>query len=150
MKIGDQPDVSVISNNLLERMRQAHEEAGAAAIGEGKALDDFTVPDPALFETVEAHAREVDRDELEARLLVLARDMLDDKYHTPTEAREAVVEMIIDEQYGPHLPPEEHDQFVETLQNALVDDPRFTTQVDQMLIHAARCLGGGDKEQACD
>lgn len=114
-------------------MREAHAEARTEAsdTANGPALESF--PRGATLQ-----------DPIEVELLNLARSVLAEELLDPTELRERVLDLIIAEQSFPEAQDEDHEEFVATMRSAFGDDPQFAHQVDQMLIHGARCLG---KEQ---
>ncbi|MBA2660961.1 MAG: hypothetical protein H0U74_01595 [Bradymonadaceae bacterium] len=140
MKIGNNPpNITEISDNLLERMQDAHQEAKASTSPHSCAtkIDLECLPD---IEAVPTESGE--QAQIEAKLLMVAQSLLTDDYSmTPTEVRESVVEIIVDQKFGDMLDAVERRRVADTLKEALVDDPGFSAEVDDMLILAARKLG---------
>lgn len=142
MKIGNNSNFnsSHITENLLQRMREAHAEARTEAAAGRRVVVAGQASLPELENASRAETS-VDQQKLQARLLAIAGDALDEKYATPTDIREAVVDAILDERFGDSVKGIEREHVSNTLKASLVDDPQFSRQVDNMLILAARKLG---------
>lgn len=137
MKLGNSQQQGSTSPGLIERMREAHAE-GRAAVGARATSSDkevaITAPTPTFPPTCPP-------DPLAGKLLEFARALLDNKSGSDSALRETILELFITAQANPIVLDSDREEYIDTMKSALIDDPGFSHQVDQMLIHAARILG---------
>jgi hypothetical protein len=124
MKIGQN-----LQAPLFEKMHKAHADAAktpTAAPFAPKDVDtcrtpDATLPAPPLRTAVSA----------------IAQKILDGQIKAPEQARSQVLQAIISDRWGDKLSPTQHRAISKALEQALLDDPNFSQEIDQMLILAA-------------
>ncbi len=135
---------------LFAQMRKAHTERKQEVAGAG----DFSItqahksPQASTPEVSSASAAQGTRPaegvpKLERSVMEIARKVLDGQVRQPAEARQQVIAAIVDERYGAIVPPSQRPQLMAALEFTLAEDPKFTQEVDRMLILAARDLATG-------
>lgn len=121
---------------LLTRMREAHAAEVADAtppIAQGTAAPRAAVAGAARDAASVAPAPPVAR-----AILGVAREVIQGHITSPDAARGAVIDAIVEHQYGHLL--EGDTATVNMVKLSLLDDPQLQREVDDMLIHAARDL----------
>lgn len=142
MKVGNNPNTGAVQgDDLLGRMRQAHDEEVAAATGNDAASGAEASTETLSLEEAQQAAATDQADRLERGMLKTARDVLESKFEQPGEVREAVVDSIVDARYGAFVEGEHRQDIVDSVKETLSNDVAFRSEVDNMLIHAARRLG---------
>ena len=128
-------------DDLIHHMREVHAEAAKAATGP-------TPPEThAPLEEVEPasleHIDGVDAaDPVQRRLMETARCVLNGDFEGDVqEVRASVVDEIFDEDWKGRLPADRREAIGGAVRDALTGDLAFRTEVDHMLLHAARMLG---------
>lgn len=124
MKIGQN-----LQAPLFEQMQKAHADAvqtPAATPFVTKDVDVSRAPDTTALAPP-----------LRAAVSEIAQKVLGGQIKAPEQARSQVLQAIISDRWGDKLSPAQHRSVSKTLEQALLDDPNFVQEIDQMLILAA-------------
>lgn len=121
-------------DDLLHRMQEAHDEQV-----EGK---DFDRAGRGEGVGESGRVAEVDEsDPVERRAMDTARKALDGEFEEDREVRREVIASIVEERYAGMAGVGTEETLVDSVEEALVDDAAFRSEVDNMLLHAARRVG---------
>jgi hypothetical protein len=130
-----------IDHDLIAHMREVHAQAADAS--SGASADVSGSSGRTTGSTPIERIEEVDaEDPVQRRLLETAQGALDGDFDGDVHAvRATVVDEIFDEQWKERLPADRRESIGGVVREALAGDLAFRTEVDHMLLHAARLLG---------
>ncbi|GEM_PF-2877617 len=127
---------------LIARMREVHAQATDSATVDGASVDKTPAADRVDLDSLERVDGVDAADPVQRRLLETAREALNGEYDGDVRAiRASVIDEIFDETWSERLPAERRETIGGVVREALTDDLAFRTEVDHMLLHAARLLG---------
>ena len=122
------------ASSLIEQMQKAHAESVEKAGGSSKTSRSFS-----MDQVQGASATQAEKvSPLDKKVISIAERVLKGELGEPAAARKEVLHAIIEERYAEMLTGPRKRQALKTLEGAMLEDPSFARQVDQMLILAAQ------------
>lgn len=142
MTIDEAGAAPMSGETLIARMREVHARATDATAVDRASVDDISAADHVDLDSLERIDGVDAADPVERRLLETAREALNGEFDGDVQAiRASVVDEIFDETWSERLPADRRESIGGAVREALTDDLAFRTEVDHMLLHAARLLG---------